>query len=93
MMVVGDMYDRKGKTMEKKETLAFIVGLTLIAITLIGCATFFYYNQTLAVKSNIESAIVKGIDPLSVRCAYGDNSHVCVAYAVAHGKTSGDPKK
>lgn len=87
------MYDRKGKSMEKKETLALIVGATLIAITLISCATFFHYNQTLAVKSNIESAIVKGIDPLSVRCAYGDNSHVCVAYAVAHGKPSSDSKR
>lgn len=79
--------------MEKKETLALIVGMTLIAMTLIFCATFFYYNQTLAVKSNIESAIVKGIDPLSVRCAYGDNSHVCIAYAVSHGKNPVDIKK
>jgi hypothetical protein len=89
------MYDRKGKpmAMEKQETFVVIVGAALVAITLICCATFFYYNQTLAVKSNIESAIVKGIDPLSVRCAYGDNSHVCIAYAVAHGKTSGEGRK
>lgn len=89
------MYDRKGKSMamEKQETFVVIVGTALVAITLICCATFFYYNQTMAIKSNIESAIVKGIDPLSVRCAYGDNSHTCVAYAVAHGKTSAEGRK
>jgi len=77
----------------RREAMAFIIGAALVAITLICCVTFFSYNQTLAIKSNIESAIVKGIDPLSVRCAYGDNSHVCVAYAVAHGKYSGEGKK
>lgn len=87
------MYDRKLNRVEKKDTLPLIIGVTLVAITLIGCATFFHHTETLAIKSNIESAIVKGIDPLSVRCAYGDNSHVCVAYAVAHGKSSTEGKR
>ena len=37
-------------------------------------------------KSNIESAIVKGIDPLAVRCAYEHGDNVCIAYAISHGK-------
>ncbi len=42
----------------------------------------YYYNlqRDIAMKSNIESAIVKGIDPMSVRCAYGASDAVCVVY-------------
>ena len=37
------------------------------------------------VDNNIESAIVKGIDPIAVRCAYSDaRDVVCVAYGATH---------
>lgn len=91
MMVVGKF--REFIMEVRREAMAFIIGVTLVLMTALCCATFYQYNQTLAIKSNIESAIVKGIDPLSVRCAYGDNSHTCVAYAVAHGKPSSEGKK
>jgi hypothetical protein len=33
---------------------------------------------------NIENGIVKGVDPVAVRCAYSrENDNICVAYAVA----------
>lgn len=64
-----------------KEAIAFIIGIVLIVITAIICMTFYNYNQTLAVKSSVESAIVKGIDPMSVRCAYGSTDSVCMVYA------------
>lgn len=70
-----------------KEVFAFIVGVVLVLMTLILCATYYSYNETLAMKSNIDSALVKGIDPLAVRCAYGKQSDtICVAYAVSHNK-------
>jgi hypothetical protein len=68
-------------TVNNREGLAFIIGGALVAVTAMICVTFFQYNQTLAVKSSVESAIVKGIDPMSVRCAYGATDVVCVAYA------------
>jgi hypothetical protein len=34
-------------------------------------------------KSNIESAIVKGIDPIAVKCAYGKADPVCIVYAAS----------
>jgi hypothetical protein len=86
MMVVGKF--REFIMEVRREAMAFIIGVTLVLMTALCCATFYQYNQTLAIKSNIESAIVKGIDPLSVRCAYGDNSHTCVAYAVSHGQST-----
>jgi Cu/Ag efflux pump CusA len=64
-----------------KEAIAVVVGIVLIVITAIICLTFYNYNQTIAVKSSVESAIVKGIDPMSVRCAYGSTDSVCMVYA------------
>jgi len=66
----------------EKEMLIFWVALSLMIMTLISCITYYNYNQTQAIKSNIETAISKGIDPLSVRCAYSNSQDtVCVAYA------------
>lgn len=72
--------------MNNKESLAFIIGMVLVIITGIICATYYNLNKTAAMKSNIDSAIVKGIDPLAVRCAYEHSDNVCIAYAISHGK-------
>jgi len=62
----------------------WIIGLATIAITLIGCLTYYNYQRDQAMKSNIESAIVKGIDPLAIRCAYVNNQDsICMVYAAA----------
>lgn len=71
----------------------FIVAILLSVLALIGS---FTYNKNAELKSmerNIESAIVKGIDPLAVRCAYGDSSWICMQYASIHGKESNNSKK
>jgi uncharacterized membrane-anchored protein len=75
-----------GENMDNKQGLAFIIGLVLVVITGITCTTYYNLNKTAAMKSNIESAIVKGIDPLAVRCAYEHGDNVCIAYAISHGK-------
>lgn len=65
-----------------KDNLALIVGGVLVLVSGILCGSFLSYNTTLSIKSNIESAIVKGIDPIAVRCAYGSSSDiVCITYA------------
>lgn len=62
----------------------WIIGLATIAITLIGCGTYYNYHRDQAMKSNIESAIVKGIEPLGIRCAYaGSQDTICMVYAAA----------
>jgi len=71
----------------------FIVSILLAILALIGS---YSYNKNAELKSmerNIESAIVKGIDPLAVRCAYGDSSWICMQYASGHGKESNISKK
>jgi len=58
------------------------VGIALTAVTLIGCFTYYNYARDQAMKSNIESAIAKGIDPIAVRCAYvGVQDTICTVYA------------
>jgi hypothetical protein len=64
----------------KAEFITCIVGAVIVLVTSVLCLTHYNLQRDLAMKSNIESAIVKGIDPMSVRCAYGYSDTVCVVY-------------
>lgn len=79
--------------MERKDILGFVFGVVLVAVTAIICTTYYNLQRDLAMKSNIESAIVKGIDPVAVRCAYGSSDTLCIVYASTHGKEVATPKK
>lgn len=82
MTVLGKL---KGNKMS--ENISFHISVCLVIMTALGCITYYYDNQNRAIKSNIESAIVKGIDPIAVRCAYSsERDNICLAYAVAHSK-------
>ena len=72
--------------MEKSETIAFIVSVLIGVIALATSVTYYHIKRDEAIKSSVESAIVKGIDPMSVRCAYGSTDSVCLVYASALGK-------
>jgi hypothetical protein len=62
-------------------------------VTLIGSVTFYQYSELKSVERNVESAIVKGIDPVAVRCAYASQSDVvCVAYAASNQQGMSTPK-
>ena len=61
------------------------VGLTMIAM-IIGVSIYNVNDRSLMAKNN-DSAIAKGLDPISVRCSYVTNTDtICVAYAAAQGK-------
>jgi hypothetical protein len=63
----------------------FTVSILIAIVSLIGSITFYQYSELKSVERNVESAIVKGIDPVAVRCAYaGERDVVCVAYATSH---------
>jgi hypothetical protein len=82
MMDLGKL---KGIKMSEKTSLH--IGVCAVVITALGCLTYYYDNQNKAIKSNIESAIVKGIDPVAVRCSYSsERDNICLAYAMTHGK-------
>jgi hypothetical protein len=60
----------------------FIICLTLVLLaSVIGLGYYYVTDRTLMAK-NIDSAIAKGIDPLSVRCSYAKSDDlICVAFA------------
>jgi hypothetical protein len=63
------------------ENITFATIVVLITATLIASVTYYNIKRDEALKSSIESAIVKGIDPMAVRCAYGASDSVCLVYA------------
>jgi hypothetical protein len=77
----------KEDTMENKNTIAFAISILVGVVAVVSSLTYYHIKRDEAIKSNIESAIVKGIDPVAVRCAYSDQRDViCVAYAATIGK-------
>ena len=87
MMVLGKL---KGMIMNDN---VFVGCVTLAIVTLIGSITFYQYSELKSVERNVESAIVKGIDPVAVRCAYANERDVvCVAYAASHQQGFPTPK-
>lgn len=65
----------------KGEYIATVVAATISVITIVAGFVYYETKRDEAMKSNIESAIVKGIDPIAVKCAYGRSDNVCVVYA------------
>mgnify|MGYP000038144714 CR=1 FL=1 len=75
MMVLGKL---KGMIMNDN---VFVSCVTLALVTLIGSITFYQYSELKSVERNVESAIVKGIDPVAVKCAYSPQNTMCTVYA------------
>ena len=66
------------------ESNLFTLCVTAVLITLIGSVSYYHTKQSEMMSRNIENGIVKGVDPVAVRCAYSrENDNICVAYAVA----------
>ena len=62
-----------------------IAGTIIIVSAIIG-ASVYSINDRMLMSKNIDNAIAKGVDPLSVRCAFADGRDmICVAYGASHG--------
>jgi len=60
------------------------VSIALVVLSMIGAVTFYQYSELKSLERNVESAIVKGIDPVAVRCAYAKQTDtICIAYGTA----------
>lgn len=64
-----------------------IFSITLILLSIVTAICMYGLNERKLMASNIENAIQKGIDPLSVRCSYarGDDI-ICITHAASAGK-------
>ncbi len=60
----------------------FIVCISIVFLVMIIAISAFHINDRILMAKNIETAIEKGISPLSVRCSYSKGDEpICVAYA------------
>lgn len=74
-----------------------IICLTIVVTASILGLSIYHVNDRVLMAKNIQDAISKEIDPLSVRCSYarGDDP-VCIAFAARKNETvlqSVTPKK
>lgn len=70
-----------------KDLITILTCVTIVACTLIVSAFTYNTNSQNNMAKNIEAAIAKGVDPVSVKCAYETNSNpVCITYAATAKK-------
>lgn len=61
--------------------------ITLILLSVVVAVSVYAMNDRKLMAANIESAIAKGIDPLTVRCSYArDYDTICITHAAASGR-------
>lgn len=71
-------------TTTDKNLITFVVCAAVVLISLIVSVAYYNINDRILMSKNIDVAIAKGMDPLSVRCSYANNGDTtCVAYAAA----------
>ena len=67
-----------------KEDLTFPICITLMVLALITSVSYYHISDRKLMSQNIDSAIAKGIDPLSVRCSYAKSDDlICIAFAAS----------
>ena len=62
-----------------------ISAITIIMLSMIIGAVVYNINDRNLMSKNISEAVAKGMDPLSVRCAY-NNDTMCMVYAASSKK-------
>jgi hypothetical protein len=61
---------------------SFSICATIIILSCIIAITIYNVHENILKSQNMESAITKGIDPLSVRCSYANPQDlICVSYS------------
>ena len=70
-----------------KELITLCISVIIVLCTAIIGVIVYNVNDRNNMAKNIEAAIAKGVDPLSVKCAYETNSNpICITYAATTKK-------
>ena len=70
-----------------KDIKTLVIALATVIVSAIIATTYYNVNDRILMSRNIDSAIAKGLDPISVRCSFVTNTDtVCVAYAASSKK-------
>ena len=68
--------------MEKGLSSVTAISITVVLLSIVAAICWYGLNDRKLMAANIESAIAKGIDPLTVRCSYAKSDDiVCIAHA------------
>jgi steroid 5-alpha reductase family enzyme len=69
----------------KKDVIALIIAVTVVIVSVVTGITWYNVNDRNHMANNIETAIGRGMDAMSVRCAYASSMDtICVAYAASN---------
>ena len=70
-----------------KDLITISVSAVIVLCTAIIGLVVYNINDRNNMAKNIEAAISRGVDPLSVKCAYETNSNpICITYAATTKK-------
>lgn len=68
-----------------KEFTTVVACATIAFCAMVAGYTIYNINDRNNMSKNIESAIQKGINPISVKCAYETNANaVCITYSMTN---------
>jgi hypothetical protein len=74
--------EKREKIMEKGLGAITTFSVTLVLLSVVTAICIYGLNERKLMAANIENAIAKGVDPLSVRCSYVKSDDIiCIAYA------------
>jgi hypothetical protein len=77
--------------MNYKQTNVFFGGIAALIFVVILAFWNYKINENALMSKNINEAMTKGIDPLSVRCTYAaDTDNICLAYALRNREHNTD---
>ncbi len=77
--------------MNIKQYQIYFAGVMALIFVLILAFWNYKINESNLMSKNIQDAMSKGIDPLSVRCTYApDTDNVCLAYALRNKEHNSD---
>jgi hypothetical protein len=72
------------ETRKNTELITVIVCITIAVCSVVVGGFLYNINDRNNMSKNIDAAIQKGVDPLSVKCSYETTStSTCIAYAMA----------
>ena len=72
---------------QKRSNDLIVVAIAIVLLSIVAAVGFYAMNDRKLMSANIENAIAKGIDPLTVRCSYvRDYDTICIAHAAASGR-------
>ena len=70
-----------------KELITLCISVIIVLCTAIIGIIVYNVNDRNNMAKNIEAAIAKGVDPLSVKCAYETSANpICITYAATTKK-------